>query len=782
MLCVELLTRSVDIFQGHNELILALLNQQQRGPADMGTALIPAESLEPRLESPVSELKEEEREEGGGEDALPEEREGPDISPDPLPSESDPSSTSFGHLLKKGAAAYSQSPAELAGGGGREKKQRVVSRGVMESEVLPFYGAAGSAGVPTEKMIPASSASASASRGGQQGQGGGSGQPSEVIAGVLVEVLQQLVKQAGGAGGQPSAPQQYHQHQHQHQQQEKQQQQQQQHVGSSEARPLPIHEENAYYSGTRTRREYHHEDPSEQRGQQYAPSSAWAKPLPSAWVNVSVPPAPLSRGRLRMSTTTSSVGSWDEDFHSSSSEVEDDYHSKGEPSRGLLLVDTHEKVLEREDPTLAMLRRDMQESHQHRSAIMKHHTTDINADAFDNESVDASWGVEGHAMYSSDSSLGSYRSLSALERRGGHSRGLQAQAPTRRVEDRGGLSSHPEGSDESWFDDDVFEEDKKRTLRGRSQRQATARNNVQSTCSLDASFELPTPLCSSILPCAATLHYANSKQQPVEGKDKGRRASRHHHTVEESFPSRDPGDHRALHLAPHRRPLGQDTSLSTYSSGDSDDHIPSYRQAQRPSYRPTLSDYEPSTPSTSTTSTLGSINFPRPSCMLRNKFEKKSSGDSDSKSGSGDDAKRRDGRGVHNSFLGVDSIDSEDSTTERYARFIADESSLDESSVGGKQYQHGRARSRSSNSNNNSNSNSNSNSRRVPEGDSGMRSVDSCSTCSDDDANSSLTGSSMSSDNLDLTLPRGQLRLWRPSSQSNRSSSSKRSTSSKGST
>lgn len=703
-----------------------------------------------------------------------------------------PSSTSFGNLLKKGATAYAQSPADMENGGG-QKKPRVMSAAVMQTDVLPFYGATATTG-PTETRTNASTTA---------NDDANTSTPTQVIAGVLVDVLKQLT---GGHG------QNIHrvlptQHQTTNRDREGE---------------TYMTQDNKYHGDSGRNKAYRHVVPSEQRGQQYAPLSAWARPLPSAWVNVSVPPSQSDRARMRRSlasaATESSGGSWDEDFHLSSSlstdRDGDEYnisHKESNASGGLLLHDSRDHVFEREDPTLAMLRRDMADSHQHRSALSHHYPhqqqqcTGQNegegAGGYAEDSVDESWDVIG--TYSSDSSLGSYQSLSINKNtttkgnnpRKQHAIGWKARHNSAEV------------PGEAWFDGDgrecfedkkAYQGDESTRERRQSQRQpaGTSKNYILGGSVGDSfsSLDLPTPLFSSVVPCAETLHYANRK--PCErklnqghGQDHGS-YSRHRYRKEKdtnTCPSRDPThENPLLHLAVRHQQFPEQhdeiLSQSTYSSGDSYDHTPSFRQPRsRPSYQPTRSDYEPSTPSTSTTSsTLGSISYPRPSCMLRNKFEKETGGD-DSKppfDGSGDEKGVEGGRGaisqgVHNHFMGVNSIDSEDSATERYARFIADDSSLDDSSLEGQRGEKGKDTGRGGNKGvkgrQSESSMSDSSSSGCVGRSVGSRSVESDSSLSYD-AYSSVSdmSSTTSSGQNDLTLPRSQLKLWRPKNTANK--------------
>ena len=729
--------------QGHNDLILALLNQQQQSstqplhttPLEVPTA--PHDSTsDVKPDTDAAHLTPE-YEQSGLESTAEGQRD-----------KEDPSSTSFGNLLKKGSAAYAQSPAELSVGlGARDKKPRAMSTAVMQSDVLPFYNAVASQS-HTPTVLPTAVGTAP------------TGQPSStsVIAGVLVGALQQLVQ----TQIQPTASSAHEAN-----------------AGASNPKTNQSHagmkEENMFHGTSGSPKDYLHEVPSEQRGQQFAPSSPWVKPLPSAWVNVSMPPSQADRARMQRSVTQScSVDSWDEDAYSasscspSSSWRGDDHRDVGD--QGLLLHDSRDRVVEREDPTLAMLRRDMVDSRQHRSALSHHphsphqQQNTLHADVFENTSLNESWDVAGGAMYSSDSSLGSYASLSA----GNKATGRPATHTLR----------SPEVAGEEWFDGDEMGED--RQVPQRKPQRASLGDSAGAGAgagdSLEgSSLELPTPLCSSILPCASTLHYAN---RSAPGRRKGRQRTR-----PDAFPTRDPPDRRMLQLAAQRgaaRQGGREgreqrqerLSLSTYSSGDSAEHLPSFRQPPVP--RPTLSDYEPSTTSTSTNSSrsLGSVHYPRPSCMLRNKFEKKQNSDdssltSDQEEGghhvsqkppAGKDNTRR---GVHNHFLDQDSLDSEDSAIARYARFIADDSSsaLDDSSGHGGRPAGIRSADSSMSDSSHSTDRSGSGS------GSGSDSVDTYS--------SSVSGMSSTSEaeaagrrgrggGTDLTLPRSLLKLWRP--------------------
>jgi hypothetical protein len=578
------------------------------------------------------------------------------------------SATSFGLLLKKGANAYSQSPSQVTDQTSMKHKQRVIPKRILESEVLPFYNTLDANGMNGSRPPPPIATTMHVD----------TVNPTQVIAGVLVEALQQLSNAPGTV--KPLS-----------------------HVlppnTSIDARNVPPSSENKYLSDRGKDRDYFLEEPSEQRGQQRAPISAWAKPLPSAWVNVSVPPSTSDRARMRSSNPVSSIGSWDEDFHSADSDVEDDYGTHEMKPRGILLVDSHDNVVEREDPTLAMLRRDMADSHQHRAAIAKHRNIDVN-DFDADESDDASWDVEGHAMYSSDESLGSYRSLGASGRRPNVS--------------GNGESDHHHKTLSSWS--------KSPKDGTRSRKPSSTYNNND----LDHSIELPVPLCSNILPCAATLHYANAQLPRNQYTQK---PSRHPHTVEEEFPNRDPNN-RILRLAPRKQAINVDDdvlSLSTYSSGDSDQHIPSFRQADRPTYRPTRSDYEPTTPSSSTVSSLGSMYFPRPTSSLRSKVEIPLSSESK-------------GEGLRMCKYLSDgqnsSLDSDESPDADYAHFVLESSSLDESSSFGS----------------------------IKKGSVSSNSCDSSGSDSLGTYTSGYTSSSsrFSSDNVDLELPRSKLRLWRP--------------------
>jgi len=694
----ELVQTQQSTMQGHNELILALLSQQSRpAPVDTSTQDVIRGSQEVNIsttagvempptvqttpeqlavmstvaspEKPcatesVSEVKDEEV----------------------FRDEENPSSTSFGNLLKKGPAAYSQSPSDVANVAGAGKSRRVMPSDIMESEVLPYYNEPTGDTVSTVQPVATSNSRPTTD----------STDATQAIAGVLLGVLQQLVTGQGGAITIPTAfPA----------------------TGTTSNTTTPNTTapalDNKYHGDTGNQKEYLHEEPSDQRGQNFAPSEAWAKPKSCAWVNASLPRSPSDREKMQASGM-SSVSSWDEDYHSANSDIEDDYSCQKHPPQGIKRVDAYERTVDKADPTLTMLRRDIEESKQHQSALLRPHNI-IRANNFENSGVDESWDVNSHVIHSSDSSLGSYHSLDSLDRK----RGDGAQRP----------SGDRHQENEPWsenFNDGVRSPAAEAAVKRRHQRPTQN--------SLDDSIELPVPLCSSILPCAATLHYANCNQ-PQQSKRSNRNGpSRHRHTIEEEFPRRDP-NHRVLRLDRKHRPNDSDNiTLSTYSSADSDDHIPSFRQSNRPSYRPTLSDYEPSTPSSSTVSSLGSVKSPRPSSAVRNKYEKQYGSEVKSQAaGKGSfSAEERDSRSS--------SDNSVDSRLANYARFV-DDSSIDESDESGAYNETRRGCNKSS--------------------------ADDSSSCagssSMDTYNSDYSSiSGLSGNNGDMTLPRSKLRLWRP--------------------
>ena len=529
--------------------------------------------------------------------------------------------TSFGNLLKKGPSAYSQSPSDLNNQGC--KKERTISKGVMNSEVLPFYNESGDDSKATSKVESPQN-------------------PSHAVLGALATVLQQLALTQRENIDLPRCH------------------------GNDKTQ---IQEENKYHCDTGRPKEYFHDIPSDQRGQRYAPVR---NVNPSRMQKYGSNPKVSCNNRsiARMSAASSSTDSWDDDYYSVSSCDGSDTHSR---RKFTCNTSRQESLREEGDATLTMLRRDIEDSRNHRAA-MGNFQLDITASDFDNNAIDESWS---NAAHSSDSSLGSYHSLKRPEKaqRVKHNNEMARKARNKTK------------SPENWYNDDEVENHsrKKKFVK-----------------TVDESLDLPTPLCSSVLPCKATLHYANRGLSPRK---------------EEGYPTKRP---HHLRLEP-RDQFVDDSSISRicYSSNSSDDtSLPS--KTKYHSYRPTPSEYEPSTPSTSTLSSLGSFKLGKQSSAVRNKFEKDNS-NSTTDSGSGEE---------HCGHVSseLDSSESEDSDFKK--RYVAGDSSTDNSSQDWKV-----------DDNNNISLSS--------------------SYVSSFDGDSVHTGcSSSASDNV--AFPRSQLRLWRP--------------------
>ena len=414
-------------------------------------------------------------------------------------------------------------------------------------------------------------------------------------------------------------------------------------------------EDRKYFGDTCKVREYSRQLPPEQRGQQYPPS----RPMSTAWVDVKLPRrrrCPTYNRDVQNGSVVSSEESWDEDSQSS-------MESRRPNERNALRMVESRNVRTSQkwaDPAIRMLQLDMDESHRNQSAMLK--DQDCSFDSFE-KSADETSACLKNSSDDDNSSLGSYRPLNPDNN-------------VRSNKRRGFLNKNRGSKIESI--------------------QRSDGGDDQSTTS---SINLPTPLCSNILPCSATAYYSATKRDPPK----------------ESFAAKSSGRSKSAGKSLLLGPKDEN-----HFSDDSNEDFDWRQQIERPCYRPTLSDYEPSTPSSSfSSSSNGSELVSRNVSAMRKRIDV--SADSDSQEiASRDSSAQVTDSSLAESFHNIysDTLSSSDDT--HY-------SSEPSGTIG---------RSKSSKS-----------------------SV----TESVNDSSSYDSSSSLEDISTDFALPRAQLKLWRPS-------------------